>query len=266
MNVVKRVRKVAPLKRYKRKVNYIHRARPTAVIYRFYSNDTTTFENSNINNNATQATPILNYVIKPTSFLRTFKTIRRAYHSSSNNLDANPNPNPATPSNNSSTSNPEQAIVPVREPSRLEVYFLQIKRYFRRYGIIGVATYTGMYFATLGSMYWIFAGGLLSFEDLVGLLRHLGLSNYFDKTELNPKIGSFGLAWVFTKLTEPIRLALTLGITPYLYRLWHKRDAELPEGEDETTETINQATQLSQEEPATPTQNQSGSQPTQKQN
>ncbi len=37
---------------------------------------------------------------------------------------------------------------------------------------------------------------------------------HLDFEELNPKHGNFAVAWVATKFTEPIRLGLSIAITP----------------------------------------------------
>lgn len=49
-------------------------------------------------------------------------------------------------------------------------------------------------------------------------LEDLGIAKYFDVQRVNSKTGTFLLAWVATKFTEPLRLALTLAITPRIAR------------------------------------------------
>ena len=48
---------------------------------------------------------------------------------------------------------------------------------------------------------------------------HLDKILHFDPSELNPKTGQFGVAWVLTKLTEPLRLLVAVAITPRIARL-----------------------------------------------
>ena len=71
--------------------------------------------------------------------------------------------------------------------------------------------------------------GYLLSGDVLGLLKDWGLENWIDKTQLNPKAGNFAAAWVITKLTEPIRLAIAVAITPYIVRLRqsHKQSHEM---------------------------------------
>jgi len=45
------------------------------------------------------------------------------------------------------------------------------------------------------------------------------LDALFDPSELSPKAGQFGLAWVLTKLTEPVRLFAAVALTPRIARL-----------------------------------------------
>lgn len=52
----------------------------------------------------------------------------------------------------------------------------------------------------------------------VTYLEDLGIAKYFDVQRVNSKTGTFLLAWVATKFTEPLRLALTLAITPRIAR------------------------------------------------
>ena len=151
------------------------------------------------------------------------------------NVTKDPNANSTTITNNNNNNN-DSNNNNKGKPGALSKAFTKATQYVKRYGVVGVITYGTMYVGTLGSFYWVFAGGILNFEDLRSLISELGLSSWFDKTELNPKVGTFGLAWIMTKLTEPLRFAITLAITPRLYRLWHRRDA-LPVDEESLDES-----------------------------
>jgi hypothetical protein len=53
----------------------------------------------------------------------------------------------------------------------------------------------------------------------VTLAEEWGLAKHMDLQRVNSKTGSFVIAWVATKFTEPLRLAITLAITPRIARL-----------------------------------------------
>jgi hypothetical protein len=52
----------------------------------------------------------------------------------------------------------------------------------------------------------------------VKIAEDWGIAKHLDVQRVNSKTGSFLIAWVVTKFTEPVRLALTLAITPRLSR------------------------------------------------
>ena len=47
----------------------------------------------------------------------------------------------------------------------------------------------------------------------------------FDVEKINPKASIFTVAWLATKVTEPLRLVLSAAITPYVGRYYYKRKA-----------------------------------------
>lgn len=107
----------------------------------------------------------------------------------------------------------------------------KIRTFLKKYGAVGVVTYFGLYGATLASFYGAYSSGLLFAGDVVGLIEFLHLGDFFDESLLTPKVGNFALAWVSTKFTEPLRFAITLGITPSISRWWtghhqHKLDVK----------------------------------------
>ena len=52
----------------------------------------------------------------------------------------------------------------------------------------------------------------------VKLAEDLGIAQYLEVERVNAKTGSFLLAWIATKFTEPVRLALTIAMTPRIAR------------------------------------------------
>lgn len=113
----------------------------------------------------------------------------------------------------------------------------KLRRMWRQYGWVSVGTYFtvrhngaagvhGMcavtkcvarlqvYAATLGTTYAALNSGMLAAVNVVDMVGAVGLGNWVDVSKIDPRAGSFTLAWVITKLTEPLRLAVTLAITP----------------------------------------------------
>lgn len=93
------------------------------------------------------------------------------------------------------------------------------KRLWRQYGLVGVGTYLGVYVVTLGGLYAVVKTGELVPENVMELAQRLDWFVRFDSGLLNKKTGDFALAWIATKFTEPLRLALTIAITPSVARL-----------------------------------------------
>ncbi|KAF0716789.1 Aste57867_2662 [Aphanomyces stellatus] len=118
----------------------------------------------------------------------------------------------------------------------------KFKELWNKYGWVGVGTYLSVYVTTLGTMFVAIETGLLSTgpaaasadggddkEDegfnivtatnsLTEWTKSVGLGAHFNVPEVSPTTGTFLIAWVATKFTEPIRLAVTLMITPRLAR------------------------------------------------
>ena len=95
---------------------------------------------------------------------------------------------------------------------------------WRRYGWVGVSTYLGVYVTTLSGLYvTVKAGGIVP-GDVSELVKDSHIAAFhlpgLSTTDLTvtKSTGDFALAWIATKLTEPLRLALTLAITPSISR------------------------------------------------
>ena len=92
----------------------------------------------------------------------------------------------------------------------------QLRRLFRQYGAVAVGSYLTIYVSTLGLLYvavkerWV--GGM----DVQHWMDWLGMSGYLEK--LDPRSGDFAVAWIATKVTEPLRLGLTAVVTPTIAR------------------------------------------------
>lgn len=55
---------------------------------------------------------------------------------------------------------------------------------------------------------------------------------YLEPMRSNPTVGTFALAYLATKITEPLRLVTTIAITPRIYR-WVKNRKDANDGDDD---------------------------------
>ena len=108
---------------------------------------------------------------------------------------------------------------------------------FKKYGPVFIGTYLSVYVVTLGSIYSLVSGGILDASDansvgidLKSLAKNyrslgewLGLADILDLDHMNPQSGGFVVAWLLTKFTEPVRLMVSIGITPSVSRFVGRR-------------------------------------------
>lgn len=95
-----------------------------------------------------------------------------------------------------------------------------------RYGRVAVITYFTIFFSVLGA-FWI---AVQQGVDLAQGLQSMG----FDTAGASSKSGTFVMAYGFTKLTQPIRIAATVVLTPLIARFTGREPSELPGTEDAT--------------------------------
>jgi hypothetical protein len=50
--------------------------------------------------------------------------------------------------------------------------------------------------------------------DALSTLKWVGIDRLIDLDNLNPKASNFAVAWILAKFTEPLRLPVTLWLTP----------------------------------------------------
>lgn len=95
----------------------------------------------------------------------------------------------------------------------------KVKEFVRKYGILGVVLYFGIYFANIALFYVMLESGLFKKEEIITKLKNWGMDKHFDLDKLIAgKKTSFAIAWIMTKMTEPIRMFLTITIVPFLSR------------------------------------------------
>ena len=103
----------------------------------------------------------------------------------------------------------DEAVPPANE-SRL-------RRLIRQYGVVAVGSYLVIYLGTLGMLYVAIKERWLGGYDIQHVVDALGLGQYME--HVDPRKGDFAVAWIATKFTEPLRLALTVAITPSVARM-----------------------------------------------
>eukprot|EP00980_Cylindrotheca_fusiformis_P007393 scaffold1525_cov142-Cylindrotheca_fusiformis.AAC.193 len=107
----------------------------------------------------------------------------------------------------------------------------------KKYGPIFVGTYLVVYTATLGGLFVSVESGILdpayvmsfvtdgtddaksSVQVIVEILdRYSWTKQFAPLVERNPSVANFGVAWVATKFTEPLRIAITVPLLPRVSR------------------------------------------------
>lgn len=108
---------------------------------------------------------------------------------------------------------------------------------FRMYGPVFVGTYATIYVSTLGGLFAGVQSGALDPVALFGWLgqdtgdfhnsvdlvvdfmqKHTFTEAYAPSVEKHPHLANLAVAWIATKFTEPIRLAVALPLTPRIAR------------------------------------------------
>mmetsp|Transcript_23092 Transcript_23092/g.68034 ORF Transcript_23092/g.68034 Transcript_23092/m.68034 type:complete len:159 (-) Transcript_23092:190-666(-) len=84
----------------------------------------------------------------------------------------------------------------------------------KEYGAIGVATHFSVYFTTLGGLFLGVDNGVFAAGDALETLKYMGVDNIINLDKLNPTASNFAVAWILAKFTEPLRLPVTLWLTP----------------------------------------------------
>jgi len=103
---------------------------------------------------------------------------------------------------------------------------------WKNYGKLAIGTYFTIYVTTLGSIFFaldfdVFNAAAVGLDPAYAINKFCTLyqtitgsdtlPNYIQN---NPRVGTFAIAWVMCKFTEPIRLGTTLAIVPSISRLF----------------------------------------------
>lgn len=89
----------------------------------------------------------------------------------------------------------------------------------KEYGYFSVATYFGVYLATLSVVYGLVVAGAVPAFDVNEFMNSLTLKKWMVGPEpiVLPRWGlDFMTAWVITKTTEPARVLVTIALVPFL--------------------------------------------------
>ena len=106
----------------------------------------------------------------------------------------------------------------------------KVKVLWKQYGGVAVVTYLSVYICTLSSIFISLDYDIFNAATF-GLDPNAAVKNFCDVVEYatgintlpnyireNPRVGTFALAWVMTKFTEPLRLGFTISIVPSIAR------------------------------------------------
>jgi len=134
--------------------------------------------------------------------------IRLGFNSST--LTTTSAPNSANQDNNNMnpTSN---SVLP---PSPLS----GLKLLWARYGVVFLSTYFGIYCITIGTMYKLVSANILSADNAIDMLNYVHLDKVINFSAMDPRAGNLAVAWILTKLTEPLRFVLAASICPKIAR------------------------------------------------
>ena len=116
----------------------------------------------------------------------------------------------------------------------------QFKNMWKKYGYMGIGFYLTVYISVLSSIYVSLDLDLLNAAafgvdpqsavkkvcNLVEKVTGNGfLPGYINE---HPKVGTFAIAWVMTKFTEPLRLGFTIAALPTMARIFGRGGSTAP--------------------------------------
>ena len=104
----------------------------------------------------------------------------------------------------------------------------KLRKFVKMYGMVGVGVYTGLYVGTLGLLFVGIKSGLVVGDDVLLMLQRAKLDEWIDASLLSTHHGSLAVAWILTKFTEPVRMAVAVAVTPSIARAFGKAPPKLP--------------------------------------
>jgi len=104
----------------------------------------------------------------------------------------------------------------------------KFKQMWKKYGYLFVGTYASVYVTTLGALFISLDQDILQAATF-GLDAETSVIKFCDMVETltgskdfpgyireNPRVGTFAIAWIMTKFTEPLRLGVTVVALPQI--------------------------------------------------
>ena len=107
----------------------------------------------------------------------------------------------------------------------------QFKQLWQKYGYLSIGFYVGLYLTTLSGIFIsldfdLFRASTFGFDPIESVKKFCDYVEYLTGSvslpayiRENPRVGTFAIAWVMTKFTEPLRLAFTIAIMPTVAKL-----------------------------------------------
>jgi Protein of unknown function (DUF1279) len=94
------------------------------------------------------------------------------------------------------------------------------KSKLKSYGTLAVVTYFSVYLITLSGLFILVNFKMIKGPDVNKFLNEWSVKKFFIEKEVHiePKYQDFATAWVLTKLTEPVRLGVTVAMLPFLVK------------------------------------------------
>lgn len=102
----------------------------------------------------------------------------------------------------------------------------KIKYMWKAYGYFAIGSYLGLYIVTLSSIYFaldfdVFKASSVGFSPEMAVHKVCEIFEAVTGSQMlpgfireHPKVGTFAVAWVMTKFTEPLRMGITLAVVP----------------------------------------------------
>jgi len=138
--------------------------------------------------------------------------------SSSSSSSPSASENKATTASNSTPATPSSSVPESAKKDLVKENFSKFKIMFRKYGFVFVGTYFTIYGLVLLGFYFCISNNYFGSVDVIDLAKRWGLERFVSLDEIRPQTGQLTLAWIATKITEPVRLALAIAITPVVAR------------------------------------------------
>jgi len=123
----------------------------------------------------------------------------------------------------------------------------KVKALWKNYGVVAIGTYFGIYVSVLSSLFFsldydVFNASTFGFDPVKTVQKVCDLVETYTGSAFlpgyirdHPKVGTFAVAWVMTKFTEPVRLAVTLTIVPTISRFLGYAPPKTPKNIDTTS-------------------------------